>query len=125
MFNLKGDTVASCDADGIVKLWDVRVVSEFLQIDTGRHPANAANFDRSGKVLAIACLSSISAFCGNEVESTCFFLFKDVLAVSGLVMHLSRPSTSKIKSLWPTWKGMTTQSRLVADGFWDVGTRTQ
>ena len=54
MFNLKGDTVASCDADGIVKLWDVRVVSEFLQIDTGRHPANAANFDRSGKVLAIA-----------------------------------------------------------------------
>ena len=54
MFNLKGDTVASCDADGIVKMWDVRVVSEFLQIDTGRHPANAANFDRSGKILAIA-----------------------------------------------------------------------
>eukprot|EP00438_Fugacium_kawagutii_P030355 Skav223238 [mRNA] locus=scaffold2231:346930:360896:- [translate_table: standard] len=60
MFNLKGDTVASCDADGIVKLWDVRVVSEFLQIDTGRHPANAANFDRSGKVLAIAFLSWIN-----------------------------------------------------------------
>ena len=60
MFNLKGDTVASCDADGIVKLWDVRVVSEFLQIDTGRHPANASNFDRSGKVLAIACLGRSS-----------------------------------------------------------------
>merc|ERR1712054_229413 len=50
----RGDTIASCDADGVVKLWDVRVVSEFLQIDTGQHPANAATFDRSGKVLAIA-----------------------------------------------------------------------
>ena len=64
-------------------------------------------------------------FGGNEVGSTWFFLFKDVLGVSGLVMHLSRPSTLKIKSLWPTWKGMTTQSRLVADGLWDVGTRAQ
>ena len=63
MFNLKGDTVASCDADGIVKLWDVRVVSEFLQIDTGRHPANAANFDRSGKILAIALLACKSRLC--------------------------------------------------------------
>eukprot|EP00450_Noctiluca_scintillans_P013894 CAMPEP_0194508930 /NCGR_PEP_ID=MMETSP0253-20130528/39239_1 /TAXON_ID=2966 /ORGANISM="Noctiluca scintillans" /LENGTH=578 /DNA_ID=CAMNT_0039352007 /DNA_START=31 /DNA_END=1767 /DNA_ORIENTATION=- len=53
-FNLKGDTIVSCDADGIVKLWDVRVVSEYLQIDTGQHPANAAAFDHSGKVLAIA-----------------------------------------------------------------------
>ena len=51
--------------------------------------------------------------------------FFDFLAVSGLAMHLSRPSTLKIKSLLPTWKGMTTQSRLVADGFWDVGTCTQ
>merc|ERR1712018_197933 len=53
-FNMKGDTIVSCDSDGIVKLWDVRVVSEYLQIDTGQHPANAAAFDRSGKVLAIA-----------------------------------------------------------------------
>jgi len=37
-----------------VKLWDVRMVSEYLQIDSGRHPANAGAFDRSGKVLAIA-----------------------------------------------------------------------
>merc|ERR1712146_735226 len=51
---IRGDTIASCDADGIVKLWDVWVVSEYLQIDTGQHPANAACFDRSGKVLAIA-----------------------------------------------------------------------
>jgi len=47
-------TIVSCDSDGLVKLWDTRTVSEFLQIDTGQHPANAAAFDRSGKVLAIA-----------------------------------------------------------------------
>merc|ERR1712137_527293 len=52
-FNLRGDTIASCDSDGIVKCWDVRVVSEYLQIDTGQHPANSTAFDRSGKVLAI------------------------------------------------------------------------
>eukprot|EP00928_Gymnodinium_smaydae_P047253 TRINITY_DN31522_c0_g1_i1.p1 TRINITY_DN31522_c0_g1~~TRINITY_DN31522_c0_g1_i1.p1 ORF type:complete len:627 (+),score=127.17 TRINITY_DN31522_c0_g1_i1:232-1881(+) len=59
-FNLRGDTIVSCDCDGWVKLWDVRVVSEYLQVQTcgekqgQAHPANAAAFDRSGKVLAIA-----------------------------------------------------------------------
>merc|ERR1712072_1242805 len=53
-FNIRGDTIASCDSDGIVKLWDVRVVAEYLQIDTGQHPANSSAFDKSGKVLTIA-----------------------------------------------------------------------
>ena len=26
--NLQGDLIASCDADGIVKLWDIRVIKE-------------------------------------------------------------------------------------------------
>ena len=49
VFTSRGDVIASCDADGLVKLWDVRMVSEYLQIDSGRHPANSASFDRSGK----------------------------------------------------------------------------
>merc|ERR1719159_900572 len=53
-FTLRGDIIASTDSDGLVKLWDVRMLSEYLQIDSGRHPANAGSFDRSGKVLAIA-----------------------------------------------------------------------
>lgn len=56
-FNLRGDTVISSDADGVVKLWDVRTVSERLEIvtvTTERHPAHAAKFDRSGKVIAVA-----------------------------------------------------------------------
>ena len=93
MFNLKGDTVASCDADGIVKMWDVRVVSEFLQIDTGRHPANAANFDRSGKILAIAQPPWL--LCVPELL-TCLNALRFIDA--GLAMLPSRPSTSKTKS---------------------------
>jgi WD40 repeat protein len=39
-FSLTGDTIASCDADGIVKLWDVRVVSEKASLDCGDNPVN-------------------------------------------------------------------------------------
>lgn len=42
------------DADGVVKLWDVRMVTERLTINVGPHPANKATFDPSGEVLAIA-----------------------------------------------------------------------
>ena len=27
-FSLKGDSISSCDADGVVKVWDVRMVKE-------------------------------------------------------------------------------------------------
>lgn len=49
-----GNLLASCDADGLCKLWDMRTISELLQIDAGPHPANSADFDASGRVLAIA-----------------------------------------------------------------------
>ncbi len=39
-FSLAGDTIASCDADGIVKLWDVRRVTEKATLDCGDNPVN-------------------------------------------------------------------------------------
>merc|ERR1712118_587041 len=66
VFNTRGDQIASCDSDGIVKLWDFRSVSEFLQIDTGEHPANSATFDRSGKVFAIEQKIFIANLEGHE-----------------------------------------------------------
>jgi len=53
-FNLRGDTIASSDADGGVRLWDVRMVQERLNIDAGPHAANKVALDRSGTVLAVA-----------------------------------------------------------------------
>lgn len=47
-FLLQGDTIASCDSYGIVKLWDVRTVSPMTVVDCGPHAANMVSFDPSG-----------------------------------------------------------------------------
>jgi WD40 repeat protein len=54
--NVKGDAIASCDADGVVKLWDVRMVSEIgtLSAASPQHPLNRVSFDRSSTVIAAA-----------------------------------------------------------------------
>ncbi|CAM9952817.1 unnamed protein product, partial [Choristocarpus tenellus] len=51
---LKGDMVASCDADGMVKLWDVRMVTEIGTMEAGQHPLNSICFDRSATRLSAA-----------------------------------------------------------------------
>ena len=54
-FSLRGDTVASCDADGVVRLWDIRMVAEAGSVSLGRTPEHSLAFDRSALVLAAAC----------------------------------------------------------------------
>jgi|TARA_B110000977_G_scaffold200579_1_gene291622 WD40 repeat protein len=44
----------SADADGVVKLWDVRMVAEALSVDCGPHPANKVSFDKAGETVAVA-----------------------------------------------------------------------
>lgn len=46
--------IASTDADGVVKLWDVRMVAEILTIESGKYPANKCAFDSSGMVSGCA-----------------------------------------------------------------------
>jgi sperm-associated antigen 16 protein len=46
--------VASCDADGIVKFWDIRNVSELSSLEFGPEAANKIAFDPSGNILAVA-----------------------------------------------------------------------
>ena len=68
---LQGAVIASTDADGVAKLWDVRMVAELLTIDSGEHPANKCSFDRSGEVVAVASENSkvmcYSASAGTEL----------------------------------------------------------
>ena len=52
--NNRGDTVATCDADGIVKLWDIRMVQELGTIEAGQHPVNKLTMDRSGRRIVAA-----------------------------------------------------------------------
>ena len=71
-FNLRGDTVVSCDADGLVKLWDVRMVAELLSVDCGPHPANKCAFDRSSESLAVASDDgSIKCFSALDGSKLC------------------------------------------------------
>lgn len=46
--------VGSCDADGVVKLWDARMVAEIGTMEAGQHPLNAVCFDRSATRMAAA-----------------------------------------------------------------------
>ena len=48
---LQGDTIASVDSYGVVKLFDVRTVAPMTTIDCGPHPANRVSFDPSSKPL--------------------------------------------------------------------------
>jgi len=46
-FNIRGDTIASGDCDGITKVWDVRMVKELCQFDSGLASVHQAVFDKS------------------------------------------------------------------------------
>ncbi len=54
VLHFQGDTLASCDSYGIVKLWDIRTASTMTTLDFGPHPANRVAFDPSTTVLAVA-----------------------------------------------------------------------
>lgn len=45
----------SSDSDGICKVWDVRMVKQTHQFDTGLVSANSAVFDKAGASVFVAC----------------------------------------------------------------------
>jgi len=55
VFSVGGQYVSTCDSDGIVKLWDIRMVQELLTVDTGDVIAHSLAFDKSTKQLAVGC----------------------------------------------------------------------
>lgn len=54
-FSIGGQYISSCDSDGIVKVWDIRTVTEVCTIDTGDAIAHCNVFDRQGKFIAVGC----------------------------------------------------------------------
>lgn len=55
VFSIGGKYVATCDSDGIVKVWDISMVQELMTIDTGDAIAHSLCFDKSSKFLAVGC----------------------------------------------------------------------
>jgi hypothetical protein len=49
IITVKGDTIASCDSAGIVKLWDVRKIAVMESHNLGSTSANSVAFNSSGK----------------------------------------------------------------------------
>ena len=58
--------LASTDADGVVRLWDVRMVAEVAAVACGPHPCNAAAFDASGSSLAVGSDDGIVRFVSTQ-----------------------------------------------------------
>ena len=56
---MHGDLIVSTDADGAVRVWDIRKVAELAAISASQHPCNTAAFDLSGRVVAVACDDSV------------------------------------------------------------------
>lgn len=54
-FSTKGDKLASCDSNGIVKVWDLKTGSEQLSFDCDRSSANCLGIDRSGTIIGVGC----------------------------------------------------------------------
>lgn len=55
VFSIGGQYIASCDSDGIVKVWDIRMVEEVCSLDTGDAIAHCVDFDKTGKQLVVGC----------------------------------------------------------------------
>lgn len=61
LFTMNGKSFASCDADGVVKLWDLRMTCEIESFETGS-AANKLTFDPSGTILGVAGNNGIIKF---------------------------------------------------------------
>lgn len=53
-FNMKGDTIASCDSLGIIKFWDVRKVAVIETHDFGPYSANSVTFNPLSTMIVAA-----------------------------------------------------------------------
>lgn len=55
VFSIGGHFIASCDSDGILKAWDIRMVQELMQVDLGDAIALSVAFDKNAKYIAVGC----------------------------------------------------------------------
>ncbi|KAK9836549.1 hypothetical protein WJX74_002889 [Apatococcus lobatus] len=51
----QGTSLASVDADGNLKVWDVRMVAAVQSSDVNEFPCGACSFDNSGALMTFAC----------------------------------------------------------------------
>lgn len=52
-FSINGQFISTCDSDGIIKVWDIRMVQEVFTLDTGDVIAHCCQFDKTGKKVLV------------------------------------------------------------------------
>lgn len=89
VFSIGGQFVASVDADGIVKIWDIRQVSQMMTVDIGDTCINTCSFDKTGKFLAVGCSNGevklLNIEKGGEIVSS--FKAHEKAAVSTVLIN--------------------------------------
>lgn len=55
VFSVGGHYIASCDSDGLLKSWDIRMVQQVMQVDCGDAIALSVAFDRNARYIAVGC----------------------------------------------------------------------
>ena len=58
----------SGDCDGITKVWDIRMVKELMQFDSGLTSANCAIFDKTGQFVYVASEDAIIRVFNTETR---------------------------------------------------------
>ena len=53
VYLFQGDTIASCDSKGVVKLWDVRTIKSLVTLDFGPYSANSVSFHPAGREMFV------------------------------------------------------------------------
>eukprot|EP00920_Eleutheroschizon_duboscqi_P023613 GHVT01058811.1.p1 GENE.GHVT01058811.1~~GHVT01058811.1.p1 ORF type:complete len:839 (-),score=68.18 GHVT01058811.1:402-2918(-) len=95
-----GTVVASCDAAGLVCLWDVKMTSELARTNVGSLATNCLVFDGSGEYLAIGSGVEIKIFDVQTLQ-----LQKDVKAHTDAIQvgHMLRGAVARLLVKFETW----------------------
>ena len=79
--------MASCDSDGIVKVWDIRVVKEICNVDAGDAMAMSVSFDKNSKMVAVGCSDAEIKMINIEKAEIVGVLKSHEDAVNGVVIN--------------------------------------
>ncbi len=106
VFSIKGEYIASCDSDGIVKIWDIRKVHEVCQVDAGDAIALSVSIDKNNKTVAVACSDAEIKMISMEKGEIVGVLKSHEDAVNGVVINQENDTVYSVGSdgTIRTWK---------------------
>ena len=86
-FSISGHLIASCDSDGILKVWDIRMVQELLQLDTGDAIAHQVCFDKTSKLAVVALGDGNAKFVNVDKGEIATTVHMHDDSVNGLIIN--------------------------------------